>query len=99
MIQTESGRRQMIADAQADGMIRIVYHLPPTGILGPNAKTEAGHVYQVFAASGSKLVGGSHGPDRARVEAYARKVATEKGIHAPLMVDGGTWDDKAGRAK
>lgn len=58
---------------------------PPTGFVGPFARTTASHIYQVFDDAGRKLVGGSFGPDPAAVLAYAKRVAAEKGFDAPTV--------------
>ena len=59
---------------------------PPTGLCGPNARKTASHVYQIFDASGCKLIGGTSGPDTAFAIARAKKYAAEKGLIDPEII-------------
>lgn len=68
-----------------DGRIKITWHPAPSGNLGPNGRTTPSHVFQIFNASGDKLVGGTFGADTIRAVAYARQCAAEKGIHNPRV--------------
>lgn len=70
---------------EADGRIKLTRLEAPTGILGPNARRTASHVYQIFDAAGRKLVGGSFGPDATAALAYAKARAADKGIHNPRV--------------
>jgi hypothetical protein len=58
---------------------------PPTGILGPHARRTKSHVYQIFNASGIKLVGGSFGADTNAALEYAKKIAAQKGLLNPAI--------------
>jgi hypothetical protein len=73
----------------SDGRIKITRLEAPTGILGPNARRTASHVYQIFDSTGRKLVGGSFGPDLERTKMRALRIAEMKGIRSPEFEFGG----------
>lgn len=58
---------------------------PPTGIVGPYASTTESYVYQIFNQQGRKLIGGTYGPDRDALVAFARRLATQKGMADPTI--------------
>lgn len=58
---------------------------PPSGLVGPFARTTESHVYQIWK-DGRQLMGGSFGPDPAACRAYALRMAAEKGLTDPPVI-------------
>ena len=59
---------------------------PPTGLLGPYARTTESFVYQIFDQKGRKLMGGSHGASsKATLIARTKRFAAEKGLVDPTI--------------
>jgi hypothetical protein len=72
------------------GHIKISWNPPPSGgILGPFARKTGSYVYQIFDATGRKLIGGTAsdmGADSLeRVINRAKGFATEKGLSNPTL--------------